>query len=970
MFKAVNFFLCLYLILSIILISPIFAQNSAESGKRPLTHQDYAAWKSINNPQISVDGKWILYVETPQKGDAELVIINPDQNIRYRHGIGYSGEGTDAEEAANPKITYHSSHVIFMMSPTKAEVDSIKKAKKDDKKNDKDKPSKKLAIMNLADGTVTVIDSVKSFKLPEEASGWVAYLKEDPKKKDKKKEEVEEGEKKGEKKAGEEKKEGEEEKDKKKEKKKDYGTPLILQSLQDTTRQRFESALDYRFTKNGKYLMYIISSKDKPEADGIYSHVPGDTVSTPLLTGKGNYKNWAFDKQETRLAFVTDRDDYEAKESTFNLYSWTVGDNKAQLWLSHRATRGFPDSMAVSDKSNLSFSEDGKVLLVGIKEIPDTTQKEDNEDQAKFDLWHWNDPYPQPQQKKMEKQVRDNTWECVYFVDSQKFVKLADESVPDLTLSRNGKIAFAENAWPYAKKVSYDAPYQDVYVIDPQTGNRTIVKKELYADYGGANLSPNGKYVYWFADKDWRVYDIKTRATQNITGALKVNFEQEDWDTPNPPRPYGVAGWTNDDKSILVYDQYDIWEINPDGTNAHTITEDFGRKNNLSFRYVRLDPEETTINGNKPLLFRTQNEETMASGFYRDAVMGTNPPQQLLFMNKSFGRSIDKAKHADRLIFTRSSFDEFPDLWVSDLDFKNPKKITDLGKQTKPFIWGRAELRSFFSSDGKPLKGILIKPENFNPKQKYPMLVNIYETMHEGLHRFSHPSPGTSVNPSYYVSNGYVMWLPDIEYDTGYPGRDALKCVLPGIQMLINEGFIDQKRIGIQGHSWGGYQIAYMITQTNIFAAAEAGAPVSNMISAYGGIRWESGMVRQFQYERTQSRLGATLWEAPMRFIENSPIFWADKVQTPLLMIHNDDDGAVPWYQGIEYIMALRRLDKEAYMFNYNGEEHGLRKRVNQEDWTVRMQEFFDHHLKDTPAPDWMKQGIKAWEKAEEKKEN
>lgn len=962
MLKAVKIFLLYFLVFTFILIAPIFAQNDQVLDKRSLTHDDYDAWKSISNPQISVDGKWIVYLETPQKGDAELVVLNPDQNIEYRHVIGYSGEGTNAENAADPQITYNSSHVIFLISQTKVEVDSVKKAKKATKKNDKSKPTKILAIMNLTGGKVTLIDSVKSFKLPEEASGWIAYLKEEPKKKEKKEdknEEVksEEGKVKSE--------EEEDEKEKKDEKKKDYGTQLMLQSLSDTTRTVFESVLDYRFTKNGKYLLSIVSCKEKPETDGIYSHAPGDTASAPLLTGKGNYNGWEFDKKETRMAFVTDRNDYESKKPIFNLYGWKVGEKEAKLWVSHTSTKEIPAGMAVSEKSNLSFSEDGKVLMLGIKEIPDTTKKEDDEEEkAKFDLWHWNDPYPQPQQKKMEKRVRDNTWECVYFVDSKKLIKLANESLPDLMLSRNGKIGFAENVWPYTKKVSYDGSYQDIYVIDPKTGDRTLVKKELYA---GASLSPNGKYVYWFADNDWHVYDITNKTTKNITGSLATKFEMEDWDTPNPPRPYGIAGWTDDDKTILVYDQYDIWQINPDGSNAHTITENFGRKNNLSFRNVRLDPEERTINPNKPMLLQTRNEETMASGFYRDQVNGKNLPQKLILMDKSFGRGIHKAKKANRLIFTRSSFDEFPDLWVSDLDFENMKKITDLGKQMAPFIWGKAELRDFFSADGKPLKGILIKPDNFDPNQKYPLMVNIYETLHYRLHNYWNPSPGTSVNPSYYVSNGYVMWLPDIEYDTGYPGRDALKCVLPGIQMLIREGFIDPQRIGIQGHSWGGYQIAYMVTQTNIFAAAEAGAPVSNMVSAYDGIRWGSGMVRQFQYERTQSRLGASLWEVPMRYLENSPIFWADKVQTPLLMIHNDEDGAVPWYQGIEYMMALRRLGKEAYMFNYNGEEHGLRKRVNQEDWTIRMQQFFDHHLKGATAPDWMKNGIKAWEKEEEK---
>lgn len=967
MIKSFRFFLLYFLVFSLILVTPIFAQNTQGSGKRPLSHDVYDSWKSINNPQISVDGKWIVYPEIPQKGDAELVVINPDQNIEYRHVIGYLGEGTKAEEVANPQITYNSSHVIFFISQTKAEVDSVKKEKKDNKKNDKEKPTKKLGVMNLSDGAVTVIDSVKSFKLPEEATGWIAYLIEEPKKKEKKEENSEEeksekGKVKGEKE--------ESEKEKKEEKKKDYGTQLILQSLQDTTKMIFESVLDYRFTKNGKYLLYIVSSKEKPETDGIYSHTPGNDTSTPLLTGEGNYKSWEFDKEEIRMAFFADRDDYQSKKPTFNLYGWKVGDKAAKLWVSHTSTKEIPTGMAVSDKTNISFSEDGKVVMFGIKEIPDTTKKEDNDkEKAKFDLWHWNDPYPQPQQKKMAKQVRDNTWESVYFIDNKKFVKLADEKNPDVQLSRDGKIAWARNPWKYTKKVSYYGTFNDIYVMNPKTAEPTLVKKELY---GRANLSPNSKYMYWFEHNNWYVYNIKTKITKNITEGLDVRFEREDWDTPNPARPYGVAGWTDGDKSILVYDRYDIWEINPDGSNAHTITEDFGRKNDLSFRYVKIDPDEITINPNKPMLLQSNNEKTMLSGFYRDKVNRSELPVKLMMADKSFGRRPYKAKKADRFMFTRSSFDEFPDLWVSDLNFSNPKKVTDLGKQMEPFIWGKAELIDFHSADGKPLKGILIKPDDFDPNKKYPLMVYIYETLHYYLHRFQNPSPGTSVNPSYYVSNGYVMWVPDIEYDTGYPGKDALKCVLPGIQMLIRKGIIDPERIGIQGHSWGGYQIAYMVTQTNIFAAAEAGAPVSNMVSAYSGIRWGSGMVRQFQYERTQSRLGASLWEVPMRYIENSPIFWADKVQTPLLMIHNDEDGAVPWYQGIEYMMALRRLGKEAYMFNYNGEAHGLRKRVNQEDWTVRMQEFFDHYLKGATAPDWMKNGIKAWEKEEEeeKKEN
>jgi dipeptidyl aminopeptidase/acylaminoacyl peptidase len=247
------------------------------------------------------------------------------------------------------------------------------------------------------------------------------------------------------------------------------------------------------------------------------------------------------------------------------------------------------------------------------------------------------------------------------------------------------------------------------------------------------------------------------------------------------------------------------------------------------------------------------------------------------------------------------------------------------------------------------------------------MIVYIYERLSQGLHQFRNPGPGTSINPTFYASNGYLVFMPDIVYTIGYPGSSALKCVLPGIQAVVDRGFVNEDAIGIQGHSWGGYQIAYMVTQTNRFKAAAPGALVANMTSAYSGIRWGTGLPRQFQYERAQSRIGGSLWEYPLRFLDNSPIFCADRVQTPLLMIHNDEDDAVPWYQGIEYFLALRRLGKEAYMFSYNGEKHGLRKRINQKDYTRRLQEFFDHFLKGAPAPEWMEKGIPYLQREKEK---
>jgi dipeptidyl aminopeptidase/acylaminoacyl peptidase len=300
---------------------------------------------------------------------------------------------------------------------------------------------------------------------------------------------------------------------------------------------------------------------------------------------------------------------------------------------------------------------------------------------------------------------------------------------------------------------------------------------------------------------------------------------------------------------------------------------------------------------------------------------------------------------------------------VSDANFANAKKMSNANPQQSEFVWGKAENIKYINADGKVLTAMLIKPDNFDPTKKYPMMVYIYEELSQGLHGYRAPNVGTSVNLTRYVSNGYVVLQPDIVYETGYPGPSAMKCVIPAVNTVVAQGYIDPKRIGIQGHSWGGYQITYMITQTNLFAAVQAGASVSNMISAYGGIRWGSGMVREFQYEKTQSRIGAPPWDKTLEFIENSPIFWVERINTPYLSIHNDADDAVPWQQGIEFNMAMRRLGKEAYMFTYNGEPHGLRNRDNMKHWTVHMDEFFDHYLLGKPRPAWMDKGVSFLEK-------
>ncbi|HEX8059671.1 MAG TPA: prolyl oligopeptidase family serine peptidase, partial [Cyclobacteriaceae bacterium] len=412
----------------------------------------------------------------------------------------------------------------------------------------------------------------------------------------------------------------------------------------------------------------------------------------------------------------------------------------------------------------------------------------------------------------------------------------------------------------------------------------------------------------------------------------------------------------------LIYDRYDIWSFDPNGARAPINLTKVGRQEKTVFRYIKLDIEERSIDPTKEMMLSAFNETTKQSGFYKLSLKD-GKLTKLVMDNYRFSGGV-KAALANQWLFTRENFREFPDVWTSDLNLAGMKKITEVNPQMKNYHWGTVELVNWISLDNVPLGGMLYKPEGFDPKKKYPMITYFYEKESDNLNAHIPPTPlRSSINRTTYVSDGYLVFVPDIVYKVGFPGESAYNAILPGVQSLVAKGFVDERNLGIQGHSWGGYQTAYIVTRSNLFKAAEAGAPVANMISAYGGIRWETGMSRMFQYEHQQSRLGGSLWEKPMLYIENSPIFFADKIQTPMLLMANDNDGAVPWYQGIEMYMALRRLEKPVWMLNYNGEPHWPVKRENRMDFQVRMKGFFDHYLKGAPEPGWMKEGVPAIEK-------
>jgi dipeptidyl aminopeptidase/acylaminoacyl peptidase len=924
--------------------SSIISVTAARAqAKRPMDHDIYDSWKNIVDQRIADDGRWLSYALNPQDGDAQLYVQRLSGDTRYTVPRGRTAQFADG------------SWLVFLIKPELAET---RKAKKEKKKPEQ-QPKDSLGIMDLTTGTVTKVARVKSFAVPEDRGAWVAYLLEteptsDSAKKSETETEAEPAEQEKAEEGALEPKKG----------KKD-GTTLVLRNLETGAERQFEKVVEYAFSQDGARLAYTVSAKDG-EGDGVFVVRTADGTASAILTGMGDYKALTFDTAGTQLAFLTNRDDYAATQSEYTLYRWAARDAEAQP-AARQGTAGIPDDWWVSEYGSLHFSKTGERLFFGTAprpepEVPDSLKPMEWEE-VKLDVWNWRDPYLQPMQLVNRDRELRRSYRAVALLKNGKIVQLATKDVPDVMLVHDGDgdVALGESDIPYRQRISWDWPgYNDYYLVDVATGARHQLLEELQ---GSARLSPDGKYLTWWDGHEtaWFAMDVKTGQRVNLTAQLPVRVDNELHDWPMIPSSYGAAGWTKGDREFLVYDRDDIWALDPTGRHApRNVTEGVGRERNLEFRYVSLDPDEEAIDPNARMTLRVFDHTSKASGFARDRVSGTARPEILLMDDHRYG-FLRKAENANVVVFSREDFTEDRDLWTSDLSFANPRKISHANPQLAEYRLGTAELTHWRSSDGRLIDGILYKPEEFDSSKKYPMMVYFYEKMSDGLHTFRTPIPGSStINPLFYVSRGYVVFIPDIYYRVGYPGESAMDCVIPGILSILADGYVDPKRIGVQGHSWGGYQIAYMVTQTDIFAAAEAGAPVSDMVSAYGGIRWGSGMSRMFQYEKSQSRIGGTLWNAQQRYIENSPIFWADKVHTPVLMMHNDEDTAVPWYQGIEYFVALRRLHKPVWLLNYNGEPHGLRKYQNRKDFQQRLQQFFDHYLMGAPAPVWLAKGIPA----------
>ena len=910
--------------------------------KVPLNNNSYDEWKSISSSVISDNGNWIGYSINPQQGDGWLYLYNV-----------ISGKKDSVARGFNLHFSPGIQYLAYQIAPSYSATRQAKKKKLKEEKM----PKNVLEIRLLPDTMVTSISRVKSFAMAEKNSDWMVYLLE--------KKVIEKNVKKD---NADTNAIAEVSSPKKSKIPEEKGSDLVIFNPLLKKEYRYTDVTEYVVAKDGKSISFLQDIPDTTKVENFRINVfeTHQEVLKTVFENKGSAKKLSTDRAGNLVSFIFSAD--TAKVKIYNL--WLSKNLAAATEIVDISNPSLPAGWSVSENCDITYSDDATRLYFGTAEKPVKEPQDTllDDEKYKLDIWSWNDDLLQPMQKKQLDQEKKRNYLAVYHTDKRLMFQLADTVIPIVRLSQKGNdaIALGTSDLKYRRSSSWDGRSdEDVYLININTG-----VKKLAVQKAGTRvfISPASKFlIYWNnEEKAWVSISVEGGVRKNLTSGVKVPLYDELNDIPDDPSPHGLAGWMDDEKHVLVYDRFDIWSLDMNGSEIPVnITNGFGRINNLRFRYLKLDPEEESINRKNLICLSAFNYGTKESGFYNLKPGKPGDPEKLIMDKVSFPGNLLKAKSAEILLWQKGTFTDSPELYCSDRNFENVKRISVTNPQQAKYNWGTAELVEWTSFDHQKLQGILYKPEDFDPSKKYPMIVYFYEKSSDGLFNYMPPAPSASIiNRVFAASNGYLVFVPDIPYVTGYPGQSCYNSVMSGTYALLDKyDYIDRNRLGLDGQSWGGYQIAYLVTQTDLFACAYAGAAVSDMISAYGGIRWGTGMSRMFQYEKSQSRIGGTLWDKPLQFIENSPVFWVPKIKTPLLLMHNDADDAVPWYQSIEFITALRRLDKPAWLLSYNDEAHNLLKRPNKKDISIRKMQFFDHYLKGAAMPFWMKYGISQTEK-------
>ncbi len=915
--------LTLYAIsLSVTFFSIVTDSNS----KKLFTHEDAMKFKSIGSSAVSDNGRWIAYTVNPDRGDGNLYIIPGDDTTKVTIPRG-----------DRPVFSKDGFWLASVIKPKLLETENAK--------TPKDKPKAGMALLRNSTGTIHEFENVNKFEFSND-SKWLIYKKN-----------VDENQK------------------SEKMKKKVIGSELTFRHLSSGTEIKVDYVTEYLLDSSSIYVFYTVSSPDGKK-DGVYKRDMREEFipETAINTAQNYYYSaLAWNDKRNSLAYISTPLRKDGRTDNGTLIIWEK--HKPEVTQFAVTESVIKKGWYIPAKNTTKWTDDGLKLFFGLKPLTekDTVDFEDikmsdstlynvdtilsNSDDL---IWHWNDPRISTNQINWWGKNKDRTFAAVYDIEKKTFNQLADEQVSDVIYSGNSNFTIGHDDSPYIRTSTWGGFYTDLYVFDLNTGAKKKLADELVEP---GHLSPLGKHVVYFKDKHWYIYDTETAKMTNVTKHIKVPFYDVDNDVPMEAGSYGISGWFEDDRYVLINQKYDIFKFYlGDHTSFVNQTGAAGLGHKIIFRIKNTDPEKKLFRERDTVFMHGYSEKNKNTNIYfleTHIAGGINicPGSGLKYSEEKNYFVTMKPRNAHKIIFTSESFDEFPDLWITDLFMDTVRRITDVNPEMKNFKWGTTESVSWVSPIGDSLDGYLIKPDGFDPKKKYPVLVYYYERFSNQTYRFYQPRINHRPIYQVYLGEDYLVFVPDVKYRNGRPGTDALESIQSGLKMLIVRGIADPAKLCIQGHSWAGYQTAYIVTKTDMFAAAAAGAPVGNMTSAYSQIRTESGLARQFQYEKYQSRIGGNLWDSLDSYLRNSPVMQVPGAKTPLLILHGDNDEAVPFEQGVELYLAYRRLSKNCVLIEYKNEPHHPRKYENKLDWAIKMKEWYDHYVLGKPAAKWITEG-------------
>lgn len=928
------------------------ATASASGSLKVLTLADYGRWNRITSTALSPDGKWMSYAYQPNDGDATLYIRQLDGDKLYTIPVGSA-----------PVFSDDSRWVGYFVSPPEKPAGGTGAvagagvgagggrggrgggtggagggagrgaAPAAPGGAAPAPPVRRFELLALATGEKTPIANAATFKFAKGSKALSIRMNKAQ--------------------AG----------------SANSGADLIVRDLASGAMRNIGNVNLYEFDNRGTVLAYTVDALER-NGNGVYLLNPTSGETSALNTSAVDYGQLSWSDEGANLVALRGDKATGMRQSANTLLAWknvSVGSPTLIEW-NPATDNAFPSEYVLSEYTAPRWSKDGSQLFVGIKEQEPEIAAADSL-KANVDVWHWKDVETQATQMLRLNQDRRSTYGGVVTLSPMKFVRLADTSMRTVVTTANGKWGIGRDDAGYRADPMNTQNRADYYRVNVADGARTLIARNLTRTYG---TSPDSKWFLYLKDQHIIAYNLDDATSFVLDASAKRTFVDLDDDHAADKPLYGIAGWARDGRSVLN-DEYDIWQLplDPSGKPVN-LTNGMGQSQQIVFRLARLTggggrggrgvgggaaADDEGIDLSKPLFISAYGERTKKFGYF-EATAG-KAPKALIWEDKQVGQAV-KADSADRVIFTEQTFSEFPDYWVTSTHFDAPRKVTDANPFLKEYAWGSKVLFDYKNSRGKQLQGTLTLPANYEPGKKYPMIVYQYEIMSNTHHTFSMPVYDDRPHMSTYASNGYIVMQPDIVYEIGKPGTSALDCVTAATKKVIEMGYADPKHIGLQGHSWGGYESSFIVTQTDIFAAVVTGAPLTNYISMNNILYKQSGSLNSALLETGQGRMGenVTPYNNRALWVSQSPIEHVRNIKTPFLILQGTADGAVDWNQGLEFFNAARRNGKEVIFLSYPNEPHHLAIKENQKDFQVRMKQYFDHYLMDKPAPKWMTDGL------------